>query len=168
MGNCIAFQLVCAQHDTNTCQFSNAKSGFMTGASFVAPHALSAFSRRAQTNDTAAPVRLENRVAERTRTSGVRLRVIFVIANCLGEFLVLAEHKLQIGSSGHRARTAGKGPQGERLPTEILLRQRRVKAGRGDWRSFEPYPLIVPIVTVFDGPTLPFVATAERLVRLCA
>jgi len=28
MDNCIAFQLVCAQHDTNTCQFSNAKSGF--------------------------------------------------------------------------------------------------------------------------------------------
>jgi|GEM_PF-5189776 len=28
MGNRIAFQLVCAQHDTNTCQFSNAKSGF--------------------------------------------------------------------------------------------------------------------------------------------
>ena|GEM_PF-4033831 len=24
----IAFQLVCAQYDTNTCQFSNAKSGF--------------------------------------------------------------------------------------------------------------------------------------------
>jgi len=27
MGNRIAFQLVCAQHDTNTRQFSNAKSG---------------------------------------------------------------------------------------------------------------------------------------------
>jgi len=26
MCNRIAFQLVCAQHDTNTCQFSNAKS----------------------------------------------------------------------------------------------------------------------------------------------
>ena len=43
------------------------------------------------------------------------------------------------------------------------------KDGRGDWHSFEPYPqLIAPIVTVFDGPALPFVATAERLLRLCA
>ena len=36
--------------------------------------------------------------------------------------------------------------------------------GRGDWRSFEPYPqLAAPIVTVFDGLTLPFTATVQRL-----
>ena len=41
--------------------------------------------------------------------------------------------------------------------------------GRGDWRSFEPYPqLIALILAVFEGAALPFVATAERLVRLCA
>jgi len=46
-------------------------------------------------------------------------------------------------------------------------RQRRAKAGRGDWRSFEPYPqLIAPIVTIFDGPTPLFMDTAERLLRL--
>jgi hypothetical protein len=46
------------------------------------------------------------------------------------------------------------------------------KRGRGDWRSFEPYPQLIapiaPIVAVFSGPTLPYVATAERQVRLCA
>ena len=37
------------------------------------------------------------------------------------------------------------------------------------WRSFEPYPqLIAPIVAVFEGPSLPFMVTAERLLRLCA
>jgi hypothetical protein len=55
------------------------------------------------------------------------------------------------------------------VPSRSSPRQRRAKAGRGDWHSFEPYPqLITPIVTVFDGPTLPFVGTAERLLRLCA
>jgi len=44
---------------------------------------------------------------------------------------------------------------------------RRAKDGRGDWRSFEPYPqLIAPIVTIFDGPTPLFMDTAERLLRL--
>ena len=39
----------------------------------------------------------------------------------------------------------------------------------GRWDSFEPYPqLIVPILQVFEGPALPFAATAERLPRLCA
>lgn len=37
--------------------------------------------------------------------------------------------------------------------------------GRGDWRSFEPYPqLIAPIVAVFAGPTLPFMTMLQRLV----
>lgn len=45
----------------------------------------------------------------------------------------------------------------------------RAKYGRGDWHSFEPSPqLIAPIVTVFDGPTPPFMDTTERLLRLCA
>ena len=35
MANCIAFQLVCAEHDTSTCQFSNAKSGLMRGGRSV-------------------------------------------------------------------------------------------------------------------------------------
>jgi len=34
LGNCIAFKLVCAQHDTNTCQFSNAKSGMKVAHQF--------------------------------------------------------------------------------------------------------------------------------------
>ena len=58
-----------------------------------------------------------------------------------------------------------------RSPNDIFLGVpgRLCPRCRGDWHSFEPYPqLIAPIVTVLDGPTQPFVATAERLVRLCA
>jgi hypothetical protein len=50
------------------------------------------------------------------------------------------------------------------VPSRSPPRQRRAKAGRGDWPSFEPYPqLIAPIVTACDGPTLPFVAIMRRL-----
>jgi hypothetical protein len=58
---------------------------------------------------------------------------------------------LRMGCVGHRS----------------LSVARRAKDGRGDWRSFEPYPqLIAPIVTIFDGPTPLFMDTAERLLRL--
>ncbi|NLE68181.1 MAG: hypothetical protein GX608_12240 [Lentisphaerae bacterium] len=46
------------------------------------------------------------------------------------------------------------------FPSCFAMRLRR--KDRSDWRSFEPYPkLIAPILTVFEGPALPFVATAE-------
>lgn len=57
----------------------------------------------------------------------------------------------------------------QKLVDVYLAERPFLKDGRGDWRSFEPYPqLIAPIVTVFEGPALPFVTTAERLLRLCA
>jgi hypothetical protein len=38
--------------------------------------------------------------------------------------------------------------------------------GRRDWQSFQPSPrLIEPIVTFFEGPMWPFVATVEQLMR---
>ena len=57
----------------------------------------------------------------------------------------------------------------KRKPFDFLEKRPFVQSGRGEWRSFEPSPqLVTPITTLFDGPTEPFVATVEHLVRLCA
>ena len=56
-----------------------------------------------------------------------------------------------------------------RKPFDVLAEGHLAKDGRGNWRKFEPSAeIIVPILSVFDGPTLPLAATAERLLRLCA
>jgi len=44
-----------------------------------------------------------------------------------------------------------------------------LKDGRGDWRSFEPYPQVVaPILAVFDGPKLPWITMIGHLIRSAA
>ena len=44
-----------------------------------------------------------------------------------------------------------------------------LEGGRGEGRSFESYSRVVaPIVTVFDGPKLPWIAMIGRLIRSAA
>ena len=48
-------------------------------------------------------------------------------------------------------------------------RRRLLFHGRGDWRSFEPCPQdVAAYLQPFAWPGEPFLATVERLVRLCA